>query len=341
MAAIFCLAAAMQVHARPVAQALTPAASKPVSTPVSQYDGKAITGIRFEPRIQPYSGQYLVTLLPLKEGAVFHARDLAGAIQALFATGRYTDISVDAAAFENGVRLTFLTKPAYFIGRVDVNGVKQPPNSGQLVSATKLILGQPYHDADQQRAIDSLRNLLQRNGYYNSSINVHAFRDARHQLINLVFNVDAGGRASFETPTILGRPERDIAGVIKSTKWKRFFGLLNWRQVTETRVQQGLDNIRRYYERKDLLLARVNLRRLDYNPVTNTVKPVIFINGGPRVVIRAEGAKLRRGKLRQLVPIYQERTVDEDLIMEGAAKHCAILPGAGLFRNESHALAAQ
>ncbi|HXE14728.1 MAG TPA: POTRA domain-containing protein [Bryobacteraceae bacterium] len=334
MAAIFWLAAAMQVHARPVAQALVPAASRRVSTPVTNYDGKPITGISFDPSVQPYSNQHLLTLLPLKEGAIFHARDLAGAIQALFATGRYADISVEGAAFENGVRLTFITKPAYFIGRVEVNGVKQPPNSGQLVSATKLILGQPYHDTDRQRAIESLRNLLRRNGYYNPSINVHTVRDERHEVINIVFNVDAGDRATFEAPTIQGRPERDVAGIVKSTKWKRFFGLLDWRQVTEARLQQGLDNIRRYYEKKDLLLARVNLRRLDYNSATNTVKPVIFINGGPRVVIRAEGAKLRRGKLRQLVPIYQERTVDEDLIMEGQRNIAQYFQAQGYFETK-------
>ncbi|HEX6545378.1 MAG TPA: POTRA domain-containing protein, partial [Bryobacteraceae bacterium] len=291
-------AVAMYCGARPCSAAPQPA----LLQHASQYDGKVITGIRFEPSVQPYSDQHLLTLLPLKEGSTFRARDLAGAIQALFSTGRYADISVDGAAFENGVRLTFLTQPAYFIGRVEVNGVKQPPNSGQLISATKLILGQPFHEADEQRAIDSLRNVLRRNGYYNPSINVHTVRDERHEVINIIFNVDAGDRASFEAPIIQGRPERDVAGIIKSTKWKRLFGLLDWRPVTEVRLQQGLDNIRRYYEKKDLLLARVNLRRLDYNPATNTVKPVIFINGGPRVVIRAEGAKLRRGKLRQLVP---------------------------------------
>lgn len=322
--AIFYIAVAIYCGAGPCSAAAT-------SQYTSQYEGKRITAIRFEPQVQPYSDGYLLALLPMKEGTVFHGRDLAAAIQALFATGRYADISVDGAAFKNGVRLTFLTKPAYFIGRVEVNGVKQPPNSGQLVSATKLILGQRYQDTDQQRAIESLRSLLRRNGYYRPSINVHTVRDERHEVINIIFNVDAGDRASFETPVIQGRPERDVAGIIKSTKWRRFFGLLDWRQVTEARVQQGLDNIRRYYEKKDLLLARVNLRRLDYNPATNTVKPVIFINGGPRVVIRAEGAKLRRGKLRQLVPIYQERTVDEDLIMEGQRNIAQYFQAQGYF----------
>jgi len=39
-----------------------------------------------------------------------------------------------------GVNLKFITKPAYFIGYFDVDGVPDPPNEGQLLVATKLTL---------------------------------------------------------------------------------------------------------------------------------------------------------------------------------------------------------
>lgn len=297
----------------------------------SSFEGKEITGIVFEPSAQPYSDAYLDGILPIKVGTPFHAKQLPGAIQSLFSTGRYADIAVDGTGFNGGVRLRFVTKRAYFVGNVQVIGVKEPPNRGQLVSATKLILGQPFRESDQRAAVEALHALLRRNGFYNAAVAPHTDYDFRNELANITFGVETGSRATFETPLIQGRPERDVESIIKSAKWRRLYGLLGWQQVTEGRVQQGLDNIRRYYEKKDLLLARVNLRRLEYDPVTNTARPIIFINGGPRVVIRVEGARLRRGKLRQLIPIYQERTVDEDLITEGQRNIAQYFQAEGFF----------
>ena len=66
--------------------------------------------------------------------------------------------------------LKFITTPAYFIGRISVGGVKQPPNNGQLVGATKLELGRKFSDPQKQRAIESLQTVLRRNGFYQSSV---------------------------------------------------------------------------------------------------------------------------------------------------------------------------
>ncbi|MGA8597290.1 MAG: POTRA domain-containing protein [Bryobacteraceae bacterium] len=296
-----------------------------------EFEGKPITRIVFSPSAQPYPLDHLLDLLPFKVGAVFHARELPEAIQNLFSTGRYADIAVDGTALDQGVMLRFVTKRAYFVGQVQINGVKEPPNHGQLLSATKLVLGQPFEEQEQSRAIEALRVLLRGNGFYNASIHASTTYDNRYEQANVRFDIETAARALFESPAIEGRPELPVEDIVKSAKWKRLYGLRGWQQVTESRVRQGLDKIRRNYEKKDLLLARVNLRQLDYNPDTNTVKPIIFINGGPRVQIRIEGAKIGHGKLRQLVPVYQERAVDEDLIFEGQKNILQYLQSEGFF----------
>jgi outer membrane protein insertion porin family len=303
----------------------------PQEVPDLRFDGKPIVDIVFEPASQPYSLERLHEIMPLKKGAEFHQRDLAPTIQALFATGRFADIAVDATDSSGGVALRFLTKRAYFVGRVDVSGVKDPPNRGQLASATKLSLGRPFLETDKARAIDSLQTVLRRNGFYNASIVASERYEDSTEVVNLSFDVDTGERARFEAPIISGHAERATQNIIRSTKWQRLYGLLGWQQVTDTRVQQGLDNIRKYYQKKDLLLARVNLTALDYQKDTNTVRPSIAIEGGPAVRIRAEGARLRRGKLKQLVPVFQERSVDEDLLMEGDRNIAQYLQADGYF----------
>jgi outer membrane protein insertion porin family len=301
------------------------------SVPDFQFEGKPVTSIRFEPADQPYPYQHLLDIMPLKKGAVFHQRDLASTIQALFSTGRFADIAVDAADVNGGVALRFLTRRAYFVGRVEITGVKEPPNSAQLTSATKLILGRPFLEADKNRAADSLKSLLQRNGFYNASIVTGTQYDDTRELVNLTFDVDTGERARFEMPVISGDPKRPTQDIIRSTKWQRLYGLLGWQQVTEARVQRGLDNIRKYYQKKDLLLARVSVSDLEYRRDTNTVRPRIQVETGPDVEIRTEGARIRKGKLKQLVPVFQERSVDRDLLLEGERNIVQYLQGEGYF----------
>ena len=241
------------------------------------------------------------------------------------------DIAVDATQSGDGVILKFITKPAYFVGRVTVDGVKEPPNQGQLVSDTKLILGTPFTNPDKQQAVESLKNSLRRNGFYNATIQASTDYDRATQQVNVDFDVDTGDRAKFQRPLITGNPERSADDVIHSTRWQRLWGLLGWQPVTETRVQQGLDNVRRYYQKKDQLTARVNLRQLAYQSATNTVEPTIDIEGGPVISIRTEGIRIRRGKLKQLIPVYQERAVDHDLLVEGQRNLVQYLEAEGYF----------
>ena len=282
-----------------------------------KYEGQRIADIEFVPPDQPLTQSELRHRLPFEPGSVFHERDLHNAIQNLFATGRFADLAVDATEVADGVALRFITKRAYFVGRVVIRGVKAPPNSGELASATKLRLGYPYVDADRIQARESLLGLLRQNGFYKAAVNAQVEYRPQFEEANVLFDIDTGKRARFEEPVITGNPGRSEQSLLRSTHWKRLYGLLGWQQVTEERVRQGLDNVRRYYEKRNLLDSRVTLAGLAYRQNTNTVQPTIDIETGIRVIIRAVGAKISPGKLKELVPVFQEHSMDPDLLMEG------------------------
>jgi outer membrane protein assembly complex protein YaeT len=263
----------------------------------------------------------------------FHEHDLRQAIQNLYATGRYADLAVDARRDGNGVALRFITQRAYFVGSVHVTGVKQPPNNGQLISAAKLGLGTLFVDSDKQRAIESLTDILRQNGFYNAKVGAKVELRNSTEQANLTFSIQTDKRARFEEPLISGDPEHSTNAVIRATRWKRLYGLfgLGWNQVTDARVRQGVDNIRRYYENRNLLETKVTLSRLDYHRESNTVRPSISITAGPKVTVRVQGVKISRGKLIQLVPLYQERSVDPDLLIEGERNIEQYLQSSGYF----------
>lgn len=303
----------------------------PVSS--SKWEGRTITDILFDPPDQPYPREQMLGILLLKQGETFGDSALRQSIQALYSTGRFAEIAVDATEAESsrGMVLKFITKRAYFVGRVTVEGVKEPPNEGQLVSAAKLQLGLPYNDNDRLTAIESIENLLRRNGFYQSSVTADTYYLDASEQANVRFLVDPGKRARYEMPVITGNPNRSIDAVVRSTHWERLWGLFGWHSVTETRTQQGVDNVRAYYQKKDLLLSRVSLRGLEYHEQTGSVQATLQVTAGPPVIIRVEGASIRRGKLRQLVPVYQERTVDADLLVEGQHRLEQYMQSEGYF----------
>ena len=296
-----------------------------------RYQGQRITDIEFQPADQPLTNQQLIKRLPFRPGSIFEERDLRRAIQNLFATGRFSDLAVDASEAYGGVSLKFITKRAYFVGRVLVTGVKQPPNSGQLASVTKLRLGEPYSDADKNQAVESVQNLLRQNGFYRSNIEDEIQYRPQTEQTNVFLNVITGKRARFEQPVMTGVIDSTQKNILRATHWKRLYGLLGWQELTESRLRQGIDNIRHYYEKRDLLQAKVTLTRLDYSEERNTVRPYLHIQPGPRIVVRVEGAHISRGKLADLVPIFQEGAVDPDLLVEGQRNIAQYMQSLGYF----------
>ncbi len=296
----------------------------------AEYEGKPIASIQFEPAKQPLTADQLLALIPLRAGQPLHGADVQEGIQRLYATGEYADIAVDAELGAAGVTIKFMTKPAFFIGNIAVAGVPEPPNRGQLVVATRLQLGAEYSEDDVKRAVDRLMDVAKRNGFYHVNVEPNTAVDPVGQRVNIDFQIDPGKRARFDGVIANGKTERSTDSIIHSTGWKRFLGL-GWRPVTENRVQTGVDGVRSWYPKHNRLLARVTLANLNYHPATNTVTPELAINSGPVVDVRVRGAKLSGGKMRSLLPIYEERTVDRDLLMEGTRDLRAYFQSQGYF----------
>ncbi len=297
----------------------------------SQYNGLTVSSIDFDPADQPLPKSELGRRVTLHAGSVFSDQLLRQSIQNLFATGRYADLAVDAHRSGSKIALRFLTKRAYFVGRVVLTGIKQPPNSGQLFGAAKLPLGVPYRESGRAQATESLVDLLRQNGFYHARVDSDVTYDSETQRADLTFHLDSGKRARFEQPLINGHPERSTKSIIRSTHWKRLYGLLGWQEVTESRVRQGLDNLREYYDKRDRPQSSVNLAGLDYHDSTNTVQPALQLEAGPRIVLVVEGASLSRSRLNQLVPVFQEKSVDADLLDEGKRNIAEYLQAEGYF----------
>jgi outer membrane protein assembly factor BamA len=205
------------------------------SSDTKSYEGQQIVDIRFSPPEQPLASPDLEQVLTLKKGAPLKMVDIRETMQRLFGTGRYEDIQVDAEPAAGGVIVRFITRNSWFVGNVSVGGkVGEPPNAGQLANATRLDLGQPFHEEDLIQAENGMRRLLVADGYYENQLRPSVEFDPKTQQAHIHFMVQTGPRAKYRAPVLLGNLKLAVDQIVAATRWKRRF-IGGWRPVTQTR----------------------------------------------------------------------------------------------------------
>jgi len=284
---------------------------------ISQFEGQTITEIQFSPN-QPLDPVDLAKAQPLKKGEPLHANDVANAIDGLFATGRFEDILVESEPSPGGVLVRFVVKNTWFVGGVAVEGkIGEPPNRGQVrTAAQQFSLGMPFQEEDLAKATASIQHLLEQNGFYEARVVPTTQRNDRAQQVFITFTAREGKRAKYDMPVVEGDSKLSNDTILHATGW-RLPVIHWWRQVTEARTRNGVRGLLSKYEKQDRLKARVELKKLDYDAQHRRVHPNLRIDPGPRVKVKAVEAKVSKRVLKRYVPIFQERTVDEDLLVEG------------------------
>ena len=297
------------------AQVPIPSAPPPAETPsqsgtIADYLGVPVTEIEL-PGIPAEDAAHLLTATPLKLGEALTRPALHDAMQSLFATGRFADIQAEAERSTAGVRLRFLTVPNFFIGQVTADGVSSSPSSNQLVTSSRLQLGELYSQDKLDQALANLQRVLEENGFHRSKVSVSMQRNEAQHQIDVTFHVEPGARATVGQIVLEGDVGYAKDELQEIAKFHPGEG------VTANRLTRALQRIRTRYQKQDRLLAQVSAALRTYRPENNTVDYTFKVERGPVVEIAAEGFKVSQRQLRKLVPIYEEGAVDDDLLNEG------------------------
>src|ERR1700722_3192033 len=77
-----------------LAPAFGPAFGQDTST--ARWEGRPISRIEFDTQQQPLALEDLNRIVPLKPGTVLRLEDVRDAIQKLYSTGRFSDVSIDS-----------------------------------------------------------------------------------------------------------------------------------------------------------------------------------------------------------------------------------------------------
>ncbi len=297
--------------------------------PLSEYEGRRIATVRFEPAKQPVMAAELARIVPFRSGEALHLADVDATIRRLYATGNYSDIAVAAEPAAGGLAVVIHTTAQWFVGAVEARGrIDSPPRPGSIVNVTRLDLGTPYEDSQLKAAVENIRDLLDHNGLFHARIAPTVVRDPAHQQVAITFTLDTGRHARLTLPLATGDTRIPPDRLERAAGYRGWF---RWKRATSENVQSGLQNMRKLYQKQDRLTAAVTLRREDYLPQLNRVRPVVEADGGPRIKIVTEGAHVSRADLRKYMPVYDLQTVNRDLLIMGATNLRAYFQGQGYF----------
>ena len=300
-------------------------AGEPVAPTVWNLKGLLVDSIRFE-GITFDAQEQLPNELEQKVGQPLDPLAVRASTRRLFESGRYRDIAVRAVRSGDRVSLFFAGTPQYFVGRITINGVKIERLSALLEYATKLDPGTAYSSAAVPAAVQGIRDTLARNGYYAPTVASSTQLDAPNQQENVSFDVNIGPQGRVGSIVIDGNdPGLNEKDFRKRGKLKRKS------KVTRDTTSNALDALRGVYQKKDRLEGTVTLEKQTYNNATHEVDYAFRANQGPSVKVTIEGAKVSKARLKLLIPIFEEGTIDNDLLNEGTHNIRDFLQQDGYF----------
>jgi outer membrane protein assembly factor BamA len=244
----------------------------------ANYEGRIVGRIDFDPPDQPLPRAQLDKLLPMRPGAPLKLADVHTAIENLYATGRFANISISAVYEGPTLVINISTELSYFVGRITLDGEAEPPNKGQLFTASKLELGTPFADNDMEQAVQNMVDRLRANGFQNAKVDFTVSRNPATEEAAIHFDIHPGARARFDGVSLTGKFVKTPQAIIHATHWRRGFLFLTfpgWRYATENRVTTGLESVRQDFQKGTHLEATVTLEKMDYHAKKNTLTPSI------------------------------------------------------------------
>ena len=275
---------------------------------IAAWEGLTVRTISFA-GVSPDRLSFLKGHLAQAEGAPLDREKVAASLRQVFETGLYDSVEVTGERRGDGVELVFVGKPRMFIGVVTVDGAKGATVNTQLERASRLNAGTRFTDAKMTQAEEQMRTVLVDNGFNESTITFDVHPNPEQQLVDIAFHVVSGPQARVGAVTLTGD-----AGMTPD-EFRRHAKLKPGATVDRETVNRALNGALKFYQKQKRLEAEIKLDSKKY--AARKIEFSFTANKGPIVRVLVEGASLKQDQLKRLIPVFEEGTVDDDLLNEG------------------------
>jgi outer membrane protein insertion porin family len=284
-----------------------------------------------EVRIVDLSGKNIegsLPALPLQPGKPFQYAEERASLRALYQRGDYSDIRVMAEPVAGGLAVKFIVRRNFYNNVVRIEGLVEPPSESAAVAAMRLGLGFPFRESSLKEGINRLREVLRADGLFQAKLSWELQPNNDTRQMNILVRIDPGPRARVGDFTIENRTPYPSADLFRRSK------ITIKNEMTSARLTRGAQRLKKYLVNQGYLGAGALITPGTYDAASNRVPLHFEVTAGPRVRLEVSGARLSKGKLQKLLPIYAEGGVDEDLLQEGRRNIRDYFQREGYFETE-------
>jgi outer membrane protein assembly factor BamA len=286
--------------------------------------GRRITGIRILLDGLPAADPDLPQLLDVVVGQPLDPAQVRSSIEHLTHLRRFAAIDVFADPVADGVVVRVELASAQRIGDVRVEGALRS-FGGAIERAARERLGSAALAASAPEAIAAAQDVLGGRGYLQPRLATRIDGTDRRDVVTLVIIGDPGPRWLVGTVRVTGVPAEAQAATVAELGLAP--GMPYDREDVDRRVSRYTERLRGagYYE------AVVRTTPVPGQGAT-TIDLTVDVARGPMVTLTFEGDALPESVRRELVPVREEASVDEDLLEDSRARITTWLQERGYWR---------
>ncbi|MBI3302338.1 MAG: hypothetical protein HYZ72_09735, partial [Deltaproteobacteria bacterium] len=155
-----------------------------------QYYGTRIAGLS----LSGTDSQTDLQVTGLHTGDPITPANIRAAVQALYDTGQYRSVEVDAVPASGGTNLTFIVRPHYFFSTFRL--IPENLLERSLSGYTRLPLGEKFSEPAVNRIIQEATGLLKSEGYFEAAIAPEYDFNEATRLVSVTLTANAGVKAT-------------------------------------------------------------------------------------------------------------------------------------------------
>ncbi len=270
---------------------------------------KTVAEVRIEQEGLLVRDSLITNLIATDLGESLSMRDVRQTVDHLMGIGRFEDIQALAEVMVGGVRLTYRLIPTHPVDQLLFQGELELPEEDIQRVVMEEFEGLP--DVGQESEVQRiLAEFFKSHGFLRTQINYQITQEHDPHRSILTFFIDAGERVPVRHVHIRG-----LEG-IEARDFKESLPVQTGRPFNRVELEIFLKDYEQNLREREFYEARVVgvHEFVDGSQVDITID----VNSGSRTVVVFTGDPVAESILRELIPIKQEMSVDEDLLENSA-----------------------
>jgi outer membrane protein insertion porin family len=256
-------------------------------------------------------------------------------IAALKQAGQFKDVQLEVRPQANGLQVLFVLQPAYYFGIFDFGKATTVFSYPRLLQVANFPSQEPYTGSRVEEAESGLLNFFHHVGYFQATVEPELQSDSTHAVVNVLFDINLKRKAKFGSITLTGASDEETRRLKNSLhSWgARLRGayLTSGKTYSLKKLETATTYLQGELGKQHYLAGQVKLIAANYNPGTNRADITFKVTQGEKIAINIQGGHVWGRTQKKLIPIYQENSVDADLVQEGANNLVSYFQSKGFF----------